>query len=100
LIFNIPKFRPFLGLVHFCAFGIGSPHQELKLGTNPKPTAAEALFKKETRIREGEKSMAAYQAERQAVRDKTARLRALRLAAASGASTKMALEEPANTSND
>jgi hypothetical protein len=48
------------------------------LGTTK--TNAEALFKKETRIREGEKSMADYLAERQAVRDKTARLRALRLA--------------------
>jgi hypothetical protein len=57
------------------------------LGTNPKQTKAEALFKKETRIREGEKGMAAYQAERQAVRDKTARLRALRLASEASASS-------------
>jgi hypothetical protein len=35
------------------------------LGTTTKQTNAEALFKKETRIREGEKSMADYVAERQ-----------------------------------
>jgi hypothetical protein len=76
--------------------GIGWLHEELQLGTNPEQTAAEALFKKETRIHEGEKGMAAYQMERQAVRDKTARLRALRLAreaSASGAPAKMSPEE-------
>lgn len=41
---------------------------------------AEALFKKEEQIREGAKVMAEYKAEQQAVREKTARLRALRLA--------------------
>jgi hypothetical protein len=42
---------------------------------------AEALFKKkEERLREGQKAMAEYQAERRAIIEKTARLRALRLA--------------------
>jgi hypothetical protein len=41
---------------------------------------AEALFKKEEQIREGAKAMAEYKAEQKAVREKTARLRALRLA--------------------
>jgi hypothetical protein len=42
---------------------------------------AEALFKrKQERLREGEKAMAEYQAERRAIIEKTARLRALRLA--------------------
>jgi hypothetical protein len=41
---------------------------------------AEALFKKEQRLREGEQAMAEYQAELLAMREKTARLRALRLA--------------------
>lgn len=42
---------------------------------------AEALFKKkQERLREGEKAMAEYQAGRRAVIEKTARLRALRLA--------------------
>ena len=41
---------------------------------------AEALFKKEERIREGAEAMAEYKAEQKAVREKTARLRALRLA--------------------
>ena len=42
---------------------------------------AEALFKRkeETRI-EGDKAMAEYEARQQALREKTARLRALRLA--------------------
>jgi hypothetical protein len=41
---------------------------------------AEALFKrKQVQLREGQQAMAEYQAEQRAVRDKTARLRALRL---------------------
>ena len=41
---------------------------------------AEALFRKEEQMREGAKAMAEYKAEQNAVREKTARLRALRLA--------------------
>lgn len=41
---------------------------------------AEAMFKKEQRLREGEQAMAEYGAEQRAVLEKTARLKALRLA--------------------
>jgi hypothetical protein len=41
---------------------------------------AEASFKKEQRARDGEKAMQEYQAQGRMVREKTARLRALRLA--------------------
>jgi hypothetical protein len=41
---------------------------------------AEALFKKEEQARNGRKAMAEYQANRSVMREKTARLRALRLA--------------------
>ena len=41
---------------------------------------AEALFKKEQQSREAQQAMAGYQAELQATREKTERLRALRLA--------------------
>jgi hypothetical protein len=41
---------------------------------------AEALFKKEEQIREGARAMAEYKAAQQAIREKTARLRSLRLA--------------------
>jgi hypothetical protein len=41
---------------------------------------AEALFKKEQQLREGQQAMAEYQTELRAMREKTARLRALRLA--------------------
>ena len=41
---------------------------------------AQALFKKEEQMREGAKAMAEYKATQQAIREKTARLRALRLA--------------------
>jgi hypothetical protein len=41
---------------------------------------AEALFKQEERLRNGQKAMAEYEANRIAVWEKTARLRALRLA--------------------
>jgi hypothetical protein len=43
-------------------------------------TRAEALFKQEERLRNGQKAMAEYEANRIAVREKTAQLRALRLA--------------------
>jgi hypothetical protein len=41
---------------------------------------AEALFKKEQQLREAQQAMAKYQVELRAMREKTARLRALRLA--------------------
>ena len=41
---------------------------------------AQALFRKEQQAREGEQAMAEYQAKLDAMREKTARLRALRLA--------------------
>jgi hypothetical protein len=41
---------------------------------------AEALFKKEQQLRAGQQAMAEHQAELRAVREKTVRLRALRLA--------------------
>ena len=41
---------------------------------------AEALFKKEQQLREAQQAMADYQAKLHAMREKTARLRALRLA--------------------
>lgn len=43
-------------------------------------TKAAALFKKEERAREGAKAMAEYEAQAEAIRERTARLRALRLA--------------------
>jgi uncharacterized protein YjbJ (UPF0337 family) len=45
------------------------------------PKRAEAIFKKQERVREGAEAMLEYEAEGRAVREKTARLRALRLAA-------------------
>jgi hypothetical protein len=41
---------------------------------------AEAIFKKQQQVREGQQAMAEYQAQVDAMREKTARLRALRLA--------------------
>jgi hypothetical protein len=49
---------------------------------NSERARAEAVFKKEARQREGEKAMAEYEAAQRAIREKTARLRALRLARA------------------
>jgi hypothetical protein len=48
------------------------------------PKQTEARFKKEERAREGAQAMLEYEAEVRAVREKTARLRALRLAAEAG----------------
>jgi hypothetical protein len=48
--------------------------------TNFDQARAEALFKKQQRMQEGDKAMAEYRAGQEAMRIKTARLRALRLA--------------------
>jgi hypothetical protein len=59
------------------------PEKELPLSSNSKEARdrAEARFTKEQKaLREGGKARALYEAEGQAVREKTARLRALRLA--------------------
>src|ERR1700730_5711160 len=62
--------------------GTGSPEKETILAKNSKDVVdrAEASFKKEERAREGAKAMRDYEAEGRAVREKTARLRSLRLA--------------------
>jgi hypothetical protein len=62
---------------------------------------AEALFKKEQQLREGQQAMAEYQAELRATREKTARLRALRLARdAANQSCSAAVEQaPASVAN-
>ena len=52
----------------------------LVLDANQARARAEANFKKEERAREGAKAMMEYEAEARATREKTARLRALRLA--------------------
>ena len=51
------------------------------LSTNsPQTPGAIALKKKEERLREGQQAMAEYLADEQAMRQRTAKLRALRLA--------------------
>jgi hypothetical protein len=53
----------------------------LSMNSDQPQDRAEALFKKkQERLREGQQAMAEYQADRRAVGEKTARLRALRLA--------------------
>jgi hypothetical protein len=52
----------------------------LSVNTDEAHRRAEALFKKEQQLREAQKAMAEYQAQQNAMREKTARLRALRLA--------------------
>jgi hypothetical protein len=52
----------------------------LSMNTDEAHRRAEALFKKEQQQREAQKAMAEYQAGLDAMREKTARLRALRLA--------------------
>jgi hypothetical protein len=52
----------------------------LTTGSNEARARAEASFKKEERAKEGAKAMMEYQANSRMVREKTERLRALRLA--------------------
>jgi hypothetical protein len=55
---------------------------------------AESLFKKEQQVREGQQAPAEYQAKLDAMREKTVRLRALRLARDAAKNNKIL---PANT---
>jgi hypothetical protein len=57
------------------------PKEEIALSKNSKDTVdrAEASFKKEERARDGAKAMREYEAEGHAVRERTARLKSLRL---------------------
>jgi hypothetical protein len=48
--------------------------------TNSHKGRAELLFKKKLRLRDGQIAAAAYETEQQAIRQKTVRLRALRMA--------------------
>jgi hypothetical protein len=59
-----------------------APNQEMMLatGSDAARARAEASFKKEERAKEGAKAMMEYQANSRMVREKTERLRALRLA--------------------
>jgi hypothetical protein len=50
------------------------------MNSNQAHDRAEALFKKEQRLRDGQEAMVEYEAELRATHEKTARLRALRLA--------------------
>jgi hypothetical protein len=52
----------------------------LSVNSDEAHRRAEALFKKEQQLREGQQPMAEYQGELRATREKTVRLRALRLA--------------------
>jgi hypothetical protein len=52
----------------------------LSMNVDEPHRRAEALFKKEQQLREGQQAMAEYQAGLRARQEKTARLRALRLA--------------------
>jgi hypothetical protein len=54
--------------------------KELHMTLEETRRRAETLFKKEQQLREAEKAMTEYRADLQAMREKTARLRALRLA--------------------
>jgi hypothetical protein len=58
------------------------PYKESQLRENHTTdrARAEALFKKEKQVREGAKAMTEYEVAQQAIREKSARLRALRLA--------------------
>ena len=71
----------------------------MSMNSDQPQDRAEALFKKkQERLREGQQAMAEYQADRRAVGEKTARLRALRLArdaAQSQADTARALPKTA-----
>ena len=68
----------------------------MSMNSDQPQDRAEALFKKkQERLREGQQAMAEYQADRRAVGEKTARLRALRLARDAAESQPDAARTPA-----
>jgi hypothetical protein len=60
--------------------GLAIQEARLEMSTASNKARAELLFKKEQRLRDGQIAAAAYEAEQQAIRQKTTRLRALRIA--------------------
>lgn len=68
----------------------------MSMNSDQPQDRAEALFKKkQERLREGQQAMAEYQADRRAEGEKTARLRALRLARDAAESQPDAARTPA-----
>ena len=68
----------------------------MSMNSHQPQDRAEALFKKkQERLREGQQAMAEYQADRRAEGEKTARLRALRLARDAAESQPDAARTPA-----
>lgn len=68
--------------------GLTIKEARLEMSTNSDKARAELLFKKEQRHRDGQMAAAAYEAEQQAVQQKSARLRALRMARDAAENTK------------
>ena len=68
----------------------------MSVNTDESRRRAEALFKKEQQSREAQQAMAEYQAELHMMREKTARLRALRLARDAAANNNKKKTRPAN----
>jgi hypothetical protein len=67
-------------LVHHCNRSFAQRETTLTTKSNEARARAEASFKKEERAKEGAKAMMEYQANIRMVREKTERLKALRLA--------------------
>lgn len=78
-----------------CILAVGP--QETILADQSRKTVADAQFKKLQRVQDGKKAMSEYEAEQAAVRTKTARLKAARLAkeAADAATAAAAPPTPA-----
>ena len=72
----------------------------MALSVRSDKARAEALFKKEGRLREGRKPMAEYEAEGQAIQEKIARLRALRLARDAAVATGIGVPAKRSTRAD
>jgi hypothetical protein len=68
--------------VDICKIRVGGPCEELELAIDPDAARvrAEANFKKEERAKEGAQAWKEYEADSRRTREKTERLRALRLA--------------------
>ena len=63
-----------------CFCGTVAPQERFAMNSDKARRWAEAVFKKEERDRDGRKAITEYEAQARATREKTARLKALRLA--------------------
>jgi hypothetical protein len=96
--FKAPTPRAFCQIISATAMNRAAGKGVTVMDSHQARARAEASFKKEERAREGAKAMMEYEAEVRATQEKTARLRALRLAKEAADKVSSPLKSRANKS--